>query len=152
MLNLTSTKEWLAPVVSEPPLEDGGTDGCVGVVRTALWEQNSSAQLRSGVVCRKGRTRMLWQGCWPRLSADFLWHTTSSPCRRKTETLLRSTQTGVKWGGQQRKVRFVYCTRMNIFPRLKTHPRQKYSLRDVEKLMPYISRHGTINKMFFYWY
>lgn len=36
MLNLASTKEELAPVVSKPPegWRDGGTDGCVSAVRT----------------------------------------------------------------------------------------------------------------------
>lgn len=37
MLNLDSTDEQLAPVVSGP-LEDGGADGCVRAVRTAqVW-------------------------------------------------------------------------------------------------------------------
>lgn len=37
LLNLDSTEEELAPVVSEP-LEDGAADGCVRAVRTAqVW-------------------------------------------------------------------------------------------------------------------
>lgn len=118
---------------------------------------------------------MLWQGGWPFLSADFLWHTAPSPGRRQTETDTAAVAAGEhtnRWeneerrrrrrreerdgGAKKRKVGFLHQhrglssftgLRMKMVPTLHTRAMGEAA----EKQKPYVFRHGMINKMFFFY-